>query len=198
VTTPRQDAVNECNRLLTSVIFRADLLRCKVITVKRRTAILMLLSFVPLVGCQYDPWADRFLTVEPVEKDVAGTYVIDADSLKRTIKLPMSKSTLPLDRSARVVLSSDHKAEFIHVPEDSLSEGREAGCSVTGRGSWRLSKNDSFSVVLARIVNEEPGSPCKGDFAYELMLYGKRSPYKLHITIGDPDSGDAVQFEKQQ
>jgi len=29
------------------------------------------------------------------------------------------------------------------------------------------------------------------------MLYGKKSPYKLHITIGDPDSGDAVQFEKQ-
>jgi len=51
--------------------------------------------------------------------------------------------------------------------------------------------------VIASIVNEEPNSPCKGDFGYELMLYGKKPPYKLHITIGDPDSGDAVQFEKQ-
>jgi len=165
--------------------------------VNRKSAMLTLLSLVLLVGCQYDPWADKFLTVEPAEKDVAGTYVIDADSLKRTIMLPMSKNTLPLDRSARIVLSSDYKAEFVHVPEESLSEGREAGCSVTGRGSLRLSKNDNFSVVLASIVNEEPGSPCKGNFAYELMLYGKKSPYKLHITIGDPDSGDAVQFEKQ-
>ena len=52
-------------------------------------------------------------------------------------------------------------------------------------------KNDSFSVVRA-IINEEPNSSCKGDFAYELMLYGERTPYKLHITIGDPGSGDAV------
>jgi len=60
-----------------------------------------------------------------------------------------------------------------------------------------LGKNDSFSVVRASIVNEEPNSPCKGDVAYELMLYGKRSPYKLHITSGDHDSGEAVRFEKQ-
>ena len=30
----------------------------------------------------------------------------------------------------------------------------------------------------------------------ELMLYGSKPPYKLHITIGDPDAGDAMQFEK--
>lgn len=154
----------------------------------------MLLSLVLLVGFQYDPWADRFLTTEPAEKDVAGTYVIDADSQKRSITLPLSNQAFPIDHSARIVLSSDHKAEFIHVPEDYLGK---VACSVTGRGSWRLGKNDSFSVVRASIVNMEPNSPCKGDFAYELMLYGKKSPYKLHITIGDPDSGHAVQFEKQ-
>jgi hypothetical protein len=163
-------------------------------TVKRRMAMLML-SFVLLVGCQYDPWADRFLTAQPAEKDVVGRYVIDADSKKRTIKLPMSHSTFPIGHSAKIVLSADYKAEFIHVPED---YNGEAACSVTGRGSWRLGKNDSFSVVRASIVNEGPNSQCKGDFAYELMLYGKKAPYKLHITIGDPDSGDAVQFEKQQ
>jgi hypothetical protein len=95
---------------------------------------------------------------------------------------------------AKIVLSADHRAQFIHVPEDYRGK---AACSVTGRGSWHLGKNGSISVVRASIVNEEPNSPCKGDFAYEFMLYGKRSPYKIHITIGDPDSGDAVQFEKQ-
>jgi hypothetical protein len=69
---------------------------------------------------------------------------------------------------------------------------------VTGRGSWRLGKTENFAVVWASIVNEEPNSPCMGNFGYELMLYGNKSPYKLHITIGDPDSGDAVQFEKQR
>jgi hypothetical protein len=179
--------------VLTSVIFRPVLLRRKVTTVKQKSAMLML-SFVLLVGCQYDPWANRFLTAQVADEDVAGTYVIDDDSRKRSIKLPLSNGSFPIDRSARIVLSSDHKAEFVHVPEDYLGK---VACSVTGRGSWRLGKNDTFSVVRASIVNEEPNSPCKGDFAYELMLYGKKSPYKLHVTIGDPDSGDAAQFEKQ-
>jgi hypothetical protein len=125
---------------------------------------------------------------------VVGTYVIDADSQKRDIKLGMNHGTLPVNHSAQIVLSADHKARFSHVPVDSPNE---TACSITGLGSWRLGKNDSFSVVMASIVNEEPNSPCKGDFGYELMLYGKKPPYKLHITIGDPDSGDAVQFEKQ-
>jgi hypothetical protein len=154
----------------------------------------MLLSLVLLVGCQYDPWSDRFLTAEPTEKDVAGTYLVDAASQKRIIKIPLSKETLPIDHTARIVLSSDHKAEFTHVPEEYLGE---AACTVTGQGAWRLGKNDSFSVVRVNIANVERNSPCKGDFGYELMLYGKKSPYKLHITIGDPDSGDVVQFEKQ-
>jgi hypothetical protein len=179
--------------VLTSVIFRPVLLRRKVTTVKQKSAMLML-SFVLLVGCQYDPWANRFLTAQVADEDVAGTYVIDDDSRKRSIKLPLSNGSFPIDRSARIVLSSDHKAEFVHFPEDYLGK---VACSVTGRGSWRLGKNDTFSVVRASIVNEEPNSPCKGDFAYELMLYGKKSPYKLHVTIGDPDSGDAAQFEKQ-
>lgn len=161
---------------------------------------MMVLSCVLLVGCQYDPWADNFLTAQPAEKDVVGNYAVDADSQKREIRLP-HKGTLPIDHSAQIVLSPDHRARFVHVPDERLGfprePEREEACSITGQGSWHLGKNDSFSIVIASIVNEEPNSPCKGEFGYELMLYGKKPPYKLHITMGDPDSGDAVQFEKQ-
>jgi hypothetical protein len=156
--------------------------------------VLLCLTSLLVVGCQHDPWADRFLTAQPSEKEVAGTYVVDADSQKRPITLPMSNGVFPVSPSARISLSSDHKAEFFNVPEDYFGKP----CSVTGRGSWSLEKNDSFSVVRAKIINEEANSLCKGEFGYELMLYGKKPPYKLHITISDPDSGDVVQFEKQQ
>ncbi len=148
-----------------------------------------------LVGCQYDPWADRFVTNQVSEKDVVGTYVIDADSQKRQIKLPMTSDVFPVNLSAKIVLLTDHSAEFVYVPED--YQGTKP-CSVSGRGSWSLGKNDNFSVVRVNIYNADTNSLCKGDFAYEVMLYGKNPPYKLHITIGDPDSGYAVQFEKQQ
>ncbi len=123
-----------------------------------------------------------------------GTYVVDADSQTRQIKLALGRGILPINKSATIVLSPDHKAEFKHVPVD--YRGLDA-CSVTGKGSWNIGKNDSFTVVRASITNEERTNSCKGEFAYELDLYGKKPPYKLHITIGDPDSGNAVQFEKQ-
>ena len=159
-----------------------------------RNSLLHVVSLV-LVGCQHDPWANRFVMARVSEKEVAGAYVVDADSQKRRIKLPLGDSVLPISASAKIVLSNDHSAQFVNVPED--YQGTKS-CSVTGHGSWSLGKNDSFLVVRARIYNEETNSPCKGDFGYELMLYGKKPPYKLHTTIGDPDSGDAVQFEKQQ
>ena len=108
----------------------------------------------------------------------------------------MSGAPLKINPSARIILSADHGAEFFYVPEDL----EKLSCSVTGRGTWRLGKNDSYVTVWAAIADEEPNSRCRETFttkfAEELKLYGRKPPYKLHVTIGDPDSGDAVQFER--
>jgi len=163
----------------------------------RREAIFAILVVEILAGCQYDPWADRFLTRQPDERDVVGLYAVDQASLQRTIKLPTKGSLLKINPSARIILSADHKAAFFYVPAD--LDG--LSCSVTGRGTWQLGKNGSYITVWAQIADEEPNNSCKDTFtakyAEELMLYGMKVPYKLHVTIGDPDSGDAVQFERR-
>ena len=156
----------------------------------------VVLALAMLGGCQHDPWADRFLTAQPGEKDLVGTYMVDHDSQQRNIRLQPSKQMLPIDKTARVVLLGNHTAQFLHVPEES-PDLKGSPCSVTGKGSWKLIKNDDFYTIDATIMNEEPNTPCKGALGYELMLHGKKPPYKLHITMGDPDAGDAVQFEKQ-
>lgn len=98
---------------------------------------------------------------------------------------------------AHISLSADHKAEFFNVPQD--IDGLV--CSVTGRGTWRLGKNDSYITVRTQIADEEQNNGCRevftARFEQELNLYGTKPPYKLHVTIGDPDSGDAVQFERR-
>jgi len=128
---------------------------------------------------------------------VVGSYVVDQASLQQTIKQPMGRSPLKINPSARIVLHADHTAEFSYVPEQ-LIDG--VSCSVTGRGSWRLGKNDSYITVWAFIADEESNNRCKetltAKFAEEFKLYGSKPPYKLHVTIGDPDLGDAVQFER--
>ena len=161
---------------------------------ERRRVILMV-SLMLFVGCQRDPWADGFITFRLPDMYVDGTYFIDADSQKRIIKLRHGDGIFPIDHSAHITLSIDHKAQFFRVPEE---DHYGAACSVTGKGAWHFGRNGNYTVIIARIVNEETNSLCKGDFAYQLMLYGKESPYKLHITIGDPDSGDAVQFEHER
>jgi hypothetical protein len=159
------------------------------------TTLTLLIVAICLLGCQHDPWANRFATSRPSDSDIVGKYAPDAASRQRRIKLPMSGDALSIHPSAEIVLAENHAAQFVHVPAD--FEGKKS-CSVTGRGSWSVGQENGFYFVLARIKNEEPGSPCNGDFGYQLMLYGKKPPYKLHQTIDDPDLGDAVQFEKQR
>jgi hypothetical protein len=162
-----------------------------------RQVLFAILIVVTLAGCQYDPWAHRFLTRQPAEQDVVGLYAVDQASLQRTIKRPMNGSMLNINPSAHIILSADHKAAFFYVPRD--LDG--LSCSVTGRGTWQLGRNGSYVTVWAQIADEESNNRCKDTFtakyAEELMLYGTNVPYKLHVTIGDPDSGDAVQFERR-
>ena len=156
-----------------------------------------LLAFVSLAGCQHDPWADRFVTRQLAERDVAGLYAIDQASLQRTIKLPMSGSVLKINPSAHILLSQDHSAEFFEIPD--AIDGK-LQCSVTGRGTWRLGKNDRYTVIWVQITDQESNSQCSETFSKfgdQINLYGDKPPYRLHVTIGDPDSGDAVQFERR-
>lgn len=164
---------------------------------KRSRVLFATLTTVILAGCQFDPWADNFLTRQPAERDVVGFYAVDQASLQRTINQPESRSPLKINPSAHIHLAADHKAEFFYVPEE--LDGLE--CSVTGRGTWRFAKNDSYIVVLVQIADEEPNNRCRDTFSInygnQLNLYGATPPYRLHLTIGDPDSGDAVQFERR-
>jgi hypothetical protein len=150
-----------------------------------------------LVGCQYDPWADGFLKYQPAEGELVGTYRVDSGTLARRISIPMSTKNLTVSRDSEIVLSANHEVQFIRVPE--VAEDDTQTCIINGTGSWQLTQNSDYVVVNVQIQRKDYGQPvdaCQPTYYGELMLYGKKAPYKLHITIGDPDSGDAIQFEK--
>ena len=151
-----------------------------------------------LTSCQYDPWADGFLTRTPAGSDIVGTYKLDADTLARQISAPESKTPLRVSPSAHIVLSANHKAEFFEVPDWIYDHGSSL-CVIDGTGSWQLGKNDRYSVLNVKIDRKgfrEGVDKCNSIYYGQLFFYGHKAPYKLHITIGDPDSGDAVQLEK--
>ena len=102
-----------------------------------------------LVGCQYDPWADRFLKNRPAETNLVGTYRVDADTLARRISIPWSSKTISIDRDAEITLYADHKAQFLHVPELDVFTRQE--CVISGIGLWQLGRNDHYVDVAVQI-----------------------------------------------
>jgi len=151
-----------------------------------------------LGGCQYDPWADGFLQNRPVETDLVGTYRVDADTLARRISIPWSrKTTISIERQAEITLYANHKAQFLHVPQ--VDDFVRQVCVINGNGSWELGRNDHYADVAVQIYRadyHQSVDGCEPTYDGVLMLYGSKPPYKLHVTIGDPDAGDAMQFEK--
>ena len=157
--------------------------------------IVLLLLLACLSGCQYDPWAQGFLKKQPEESNVVGTYKVDADTLARHISVPNTKSALQISPNAEIVLSADHKASLSQVP--SVSDNV---CFVSGSGSWRWGRNDDYAVIDVQIERkdyQESRDKCGATYYGQLNLYGNKPPYKLHVTLGDPDGGEAVQFDKR-
>jgi hypothetical protein len=70
-------------------------------------------------------------------------------------------------------------------------------CASSTAVVWQLGKNDDYEVLNFQIQRENyRPDACGSKYGGQLNLYGNKPPYKLHITIGDPDSGDAIQFER--
>jgi hypothetical protein len=159
--------------------------------------IFFVVSVCFLCGCQYDPWADGFLKNQAAEKDLVGTYRVDADTLTRPISIPMTKAELFISRDAEIALSADHTAKFLNVPE--IDDRTNKPCFISGAGTWQQNRNSNYvqiNVEILRTNDSSSADGCGTKYYEALMLYGKKPPYKLHITIGDPDSGDVLQFER--
>jgi len=159
---------------------------------RRLSVVLILFFFYLLGGCQYDPWAEQFLTHQPQEKDLVGAYRIDSQTLARNVSVPNT-----IARNSEIILSADHHAQFSHMPE--IRPHLPYSCLVDGSGSWSLGRNDAYFVVDVQIYPNNARGPadCGGPiYSEQLMIYSKKAPYKLHFTIGDPDAGDVLQFER--
>jgi hypothetical protein len=127
---------------------------------------------------------------------VVGVYRVDSATLSRHIAVPESQTQLQVSPDAKIVILANHNLEFVSIPEFALANTPQI-CTITGRGVWQLGENDDYQVLNFQIQRENYRSDaCGPKYSGQLNLYGGKPPYKLHITIGDPDSGDAVQLEK--
>ena len=153
---------------------------------------LLLLAVVLLAGCQYDPFAHEFTSRRPAEDSVVGRYVPDSASgarLRSRFKIEVSPFT-------ELVLNSNGTFVARGLPNCWFSTFDCVTGSDGWAGSWTLQQHQDWWAVALRITarNGERMS----SYHLPVMIRGERPPYLLHLTIGDPDSGDALAFQRQQ
>jgi hypothetical protein len=133
-----------------------------------------LVAVLALCGCQHDPYADWFVTKDVPANTLIGSYHVTEGTLRH-----FTAAKLPFVDGGRLPIS-------------------------------RVTKHQEYTAVDVTLPHVGgSGSRCpEGDFGFDLELFDDsavrslsrdRSPTRhplLHLTIGDPDSGDALQFER--
>ena len=135
-----------------------------------------------------------------------GTYHVTKETFEhfasaKTLSIPGGR--LSLTHDARIELATGHKIALRQIPIDL---GETLFCILSGEGTWKVDKHQEYSAVFVTLANLQPsakGCP-RGEFGFDLELFDdsslqfhSKTKYPLlHLTIGDPDSGDALQFEK--
>ena len=151
---------------------------------------ILLSGVVLLAGCQYDPFAHEFTSRRPVEDSVVGRYVPDDETLERL----RTRFEIEVSSDAAFVLNSDKTFVAQYLPHCWFNTFDCVSGSEAWKGSWALQQHQDWWTVALHITsrNSHPTS-----YHMPLMIRGEAPPYLLHLTIGDPDSGDALAFRRK-
>jgi hypothetical protein len=142
------------------------------------------LSIVLLGGCNGDPYSTRYTTREPVVKDLLGVYTPDAATLSALQGKDSGPHRIELRDGGDLILSNVPRGTLWGVSQPAFD---------SGRGSWSISRQqDWWGIdIHLREINGRPVNL----YTY-FHLRNEKPPYLIHVTLGDPDSGDAHVFER--
>jgi hypothetical protein len=142
-----------------------------------------------LFACQYDPFAHEYTSVRPDESSLIGEYALDSRS--REMLQDVYKVAPP---PAAFVLRPDHSFTIVNVPSCWRIDDTCIGRTETASGRWEIGKHQEWWAVqltCERIDGEATS------FGLSAMLRGEDPPYLLHFTVGDPDAGNGLAFERK-
>jgi hypothetical protein len=142
-----------------------------------------------LIACQFDPYAYEFTRAKPEVTSLPGHYRTDDESrkiFKREFNIDVSQCELDL--------RDDGSFDLRGVP-DCWKEIDCSGKLQRTSGTWTLGRHQEWWALRLR-TSRIDGSAA--DFGSDAMLRRETPPYLVHFTIGDPDSGHALAFERDR
>jgi hypothetical protein len=146
-----------------------------------------------LAGCQQDPYGWAYTTKKPDAADLVGNYAPD----DATLKLIAEHGHYP-PRPASIVLDASGRVTVTDIPDWWLTDlGRSQGGFDSGSGTWSVQPHQEWWIIGATFDSMNgfaSQNHRSGGLVTGFGLVGERPPYKIHLTLGDPDDGQAMEF----
>ena len=143
-----------------------------------------------LTGCPkpIPVWRElQFTRSQPAEEDIAGTWRPTAETLADIRERGHYPAGEP-----QLILREDHTFIMRDMP-DWWREGfgKSHGKFESGDGTWELSSAEGLSKIWIIRLHFS-------GFGTSVHIYRQHSPYLIFIRVGDPDTGDAMFFERSK
>lgn len=137
-----------------------------------------------------------FATVEPKIEDLNGKYV----PTEETLKYIASQGGYDVNEN-RVFIRLLPNGDFVmqDIPDWWLTDfGQPQGCLINGEGQWDVVQHQDWWEL--RFAFPPESNLCLEKYSSGLTIsvpiVGDDKPYSLWFTVGDPDRGNAMIFQK--
>ncbi len=165
------------------------------------SSILLGIALLVVTGCQYNPFALRFLKREPSVSEASGTYVL------KEVYVDMVDSSLSekirIHRPIpKIILQADGEAEFSDFPLFKQSGtfdysftgymNFKARWTITSAGTVSSGGSDTYTVYGISIAPTDMTQPVDS-----ATFTGKKTPDGMIFTLYDGDQGQILGFQKQ-
>ena len=157
-----------------------------------------------LTGCGFLPWAYPhfwdYTKTKPNETDLVGSYKVRlfSGSFGSAYGFQGNKNiTLTIHRNHTAVLSS--------MPGFEDSQGQyKVICTFSGAAVWQLDDHGDpdhdvwyWETQTGQWVRSRKNTsgPCNG---WEFLILSRQAPYRLDMTVGDPDEDTGIEFERTE
>jgi hypothetical protein len=152
-----------------------------------------LLVLIALTGCPVNLDTERMPTAPPNRADLVGVYRPTADTLTY-----IRKEGGYAERDISLTLKADGTFEVENLPDWWRSDfGHPEGGFDSGSGKWDIEKSqDWWGLNLSFSDMKRFAKPADDGRGAGATLIGHAAPYDIAFTVGDPDSGHEMRFER--
>lgn len=97
-----------------------------------------------------------------------------------------------------VTINRDNTAALSNIPAFDVF-GERMNCSFSGLAKWQLLDDGYWeirfdAVHVASPLDSGSVAPCGSQWGNEMDILGQSPPYRLWLSIGDPDNDTGIEF----